>query len=523
MLTKNLKLFFKYHPVFIFIFFGYIFSYFLFGNLTLFYIDRLDNEIVYNHILGNFYRGDYDAAKIFFNGETRIYWLRRLLQPFSLLYIFNTEFAYWTIDIFTKIISYFSFFILAKKFTKNYLIVSISACFFSTLNVFSVWGFLVAAFPYFVYLILFKQNLKLKHYFIAAAIALNSELVHAPYFVFFLLIFMFVFNLLKKEKFKNLILLSAVFYFFILLSNANILYAFIFDGPFHREEIELLGDKFNLKKTIFDFFYLNSFLREEFFTYQLAKEIPYIFFTIIFFPLIFFSKNKQLFKLIFICLVFLIPYSLIQGYDFYLNRYWNPFYYYVYTIFLYSFIFLIVLKSFKKLIPISLIIILLFQINSNFVHFAKKYIEPFKVENFRNYYTFNDYYLKDSYSKIKDEVGDKKVISLWPVDPMVAVMNGINTLDGEHNLYPLSYKKKFYKIIRNELESDQFIKDYYLKWGHRVYAFVSDPDDVKIDFLEAKNQGAHFVISKFLVENENLEMIIQINDVETLYLYKIIN
>lgn len=522
MLKKNFRLFFKYHYFFIFIFTGYIVSYILFGNFTLFYIDRFDNEIVYNHILGNFYRGDYDAAKIFLNGETKIYWLRRLLQPFSLLYIFNTEFAYWSIDIFTKIISYFSFFILAKKFTKNYLIVSISACFFSSLNVFSIWGFLIAAFPYFIYLILYKKDLKFKHYFISALVALNSELVHAPYFIFFLFIFLFAFNLMKREKFKNLLLLSSVFYFFIFLSNSNILYAVLFDGPFHREEIELLGDKFNLKREIFSLFYLNSFLREEFFTYELAKEIPYIFFTIIFFPLIFFSKNKQLLKLVLIFSILWFLLSLVEGHDFYLNKYWNPSYYSIYKIFLYSFIFLIILKSFKKLLPLSLIMILLFQVNSNFVPLAKKYIQPFKVENFRNYYTFKDYYLKDSYSKIKEVVGDKKVISLWPVDPMVAAINGINTLDGEHNLYPLSYKKKFYKIIKNELESNLFFKDYYLKWGHRVYAFVSDQNNVKIDFLEAKKQGANFVITKYLVDNASLKKIIEINGVEILYLYEII-
>ncbi len=522
MRKEDFRLFLKNHPFFIFIFTGYLVSYFIFGNLTLFYIDRLDNEVVYNHVLGNFYKGDYDAAKIFLNGETKIYWLRRLLQPFSLLYIFNTEFAYWTIDILNKLISYFCFFILAKKFTKNYLIISLSACFFATLNVFSIWGFLMAAFPYFVYLILFKNNLKFKHYFIAIVVALNSELVHAPFFILFLFIFLIIFNLVKKENLINLFFLSTVFYFFVLLSNINILYAFLFDGPFHREEIELLGDKFDLKKQVLSLFFLNSFFREKFFTYELAKEIPYIFYTIIFFPLIFFTKNKYLIKLALVCLVLWFSISLTNGQDFYVNKYWNPSYYFVYTIFLYSFIFLTVLISFRKLIFLSFLITILFQINSNFVPFAKKYIEPFKVKNFRNYYTFNDYYLKDSYSKIKNVVGKKKVISLLPVDPMVAAINGINTLDGEHNLYPLSYKKKFYKIIKYELEENSFLKDYYLKWGHRVYAFVSDPTNIKIDFKEAKKQGASYVISKFLIKDIFLEKVLEINNVETLYVYRII-
>ena len=255
--TKNLNRFFKYHFFFFFLFFGYLTSYLIFGSFTLFYIDRLDNEIVWNHILGNFYRGESDAVEIFLNGETKIYWLRRLFHPFSLLYVFNTEFAYWFLDIFSKIVSYLSFYILAKKFTKNYFIVSLSACLFASMNSYSVYGILIAAFPYFVYLILYKVNLNFKHYLITVLTALNSEIVHSPYFFIFLVIFLISFNSITKQKIKNLFFISLVFYIFVLISNSNILYAFIFDGPFHREEIERVVEDFNFYKAITSLFYLN--------------------------------------------------------------------------------------------------------------------------------------------------------------------------------------------------------------------------------------------------------------------------
>ena len=60
-----------------------------------------------------------------------------------------------------------------------------------------------------------------------------------------------------------------------------------------------------------------------------------------------------------------------------------------------------------------------------------------------------------------------------------------------------------------------------MDWGHRVYAFVSDPKNIKINFIEAKKLGANFVISKFTIENEYLENIKTIQGIETLYLYKI--
>ena len=68
--------------------------------------------------------GDVDAIKIFLNGEIKIEYLRRALFPSMFLYSFlNTELAYWIIDILVKVISYYSFFILAKKLIKIYIYV----------------------------------------------------------------------------------------------------------------------------------------------------------------------------------------------------------------------------------------------------------------------------------------------------------------------------------------------------------------------------------------------------------------
>ena len=104
---------------------------------------------------------------------------------------------------------------------------------------------------------------------------------------------------------------------------------------------------------------------------------------------------------------------------------------------------------------------------------------------------------------------------------MVAVMNDIKVIDGEHNLYPISYKKKFYEIIREELQQNSLFQNYYLNWGHRVYAFVDDPKNVRINFVEAKKLGADFVISKYPLNKNELNEIIKISNKENIYLYKI--
>ena len=90
---------------------------------------------------------------------------------------------------------------------------------------------------------------------------------------------------------------------------------------------------------------------------------------------------------------------------------------------------------------------------------------------------------------------------------MSAIVNGIYTIDGYHNVYPLAYKKKFYKIIEDELNNNLKTKKYFKNWGSRVYAFVDDPENIKINFKEAKKVGADYVISKYDLNNDKLSLI----------------
>ena len=142
-------------------------------------------------------------------------------------------------------------------------------------------------------------------------------------------------------------------------------------------------------------------------------------------------------------------------------------------------------------------------------------------KNFQSRYTFKGYYDYENYKYIKSLINDSKTISIG-LDPMVAVINNIGVIDGYHNLYPLSYKKKFRKIIENQLDHYEDIKKYYDLWGNRVYTFVSDPEIIKINFQQAKNLGADYVISKYPISNEILLLICKkCNESNELFLYKI--
>ena len=127
--------------------------------------------------------------------------------------------------------------------------------------------------------------------------------------------------------------------------------------------------------------------------------------------------------------------------------------------------------------------------------------------------------MEQDYKKIKDIVKNERTISIG-YDPMVAIKNDIYTLDGYHALYPLDYKKKFLKIIDKELNKNNLYKKYYNNWGSRVYCFVSDKNNIEINFLEAKKLNAAYVISEYKINNSLLELITS-DFIYNIYLYKI--
>jgi hypothetical protein len=161
----------------------------------------------------------------------------------------------------------------------------------------------------------------------------------------------------------------------------------------------------------------------------------------------------------------------------------------------------------KKLNIIKIFIfssILISQINSSVTPFYKKFI--LKENNYRNIYTFKEYYLHEDYKKLKKIIKNDRVMSIG-VDPMVAIVNNIGTIDGYHNIYPLNYKKKFRKIIENEINVNINLKKYYDNWGSRVYSYVNNPKSILINFSEAKNLGAKYVISNYDINSANLKLV----------------
>ncbi len=497
---------------------SYLFPFILFGKVTTFYHDNLDSVVVYNHVIGKIYRENFNFgySDIFLAGEIKYYYLRHIFKPFVLLYsIFNTELAYWTTNIIFKITCYLSFFQLSKKISKDLFISFLGSILFVCLTSFSTLGFGLAIFPYVLYLIIFKSDLNIKHYFLIIFFGLNTDLIADFFFIPVVLLLTVIINKeVLFQKFSLILKILTIFLICSIITSSNMIFIQLFGETMHRVEFNNQSQDIlkNVYINLVDMFKFPTGLNFTFF-----KLFPY---TIILTPILLlsiFSKEKivkKLFAFIFFLqiLSFLFGVELIVNFrntsdNFFktFNLLWISYYLPIIHALLFIYLASISKKIFSKvLIGLSLISIVLFQLNSSAVPFIKKFI--LKEENYRNIYTFEGYYLSNDYLKIKKIVNDSRVLSVG-LDPMVAVMNDIKVIDGYHSLYPLSYKKKFRKIIENELKNNEFIKNYYDNWGSRIYAFTASPQEDLKNFDEAKKLGAEYVVSKNEIVSDNLSLI----------------
>lgn len=506
----------------------YLFPLVIFGKITLFYHDALDSEIVYNSVLGKIYAGNLDSLKLFLNEEIKIEYLRRLFQPISVFYyLFNPELAYWLIDILFKATSFLSFYILAKKINNVFFVCVLVAGLFASLNDISVQGLGIAIMPYIIYLISFKRNLVFKHFVIISFFGLNTDLTSCVPQILALIILSYILHIGERKKFIfKLFLVLSIFMFFIFISNLNLIYGQLRFNDSHRlsfvyESIPLLNNFFLTLKGMIKI--PNDF------NWTLIKLFPEFTIYTIILILSFFKIDKKISQIL--LLLFSINFvnfftnteivTSIRNASNGLFKTFHIEYITFFNLLLFPLLLLLILKKHLKFkrefIFCFIFLILIKQISPSITPLVKKYY--LKELDYRNIYTFSGYYMFKDYSKIKELVKNKKVISVG-YDPMIAVMNDIHAIDGYHNMYPLSYKIKFREIINKELKKNSELKKNYDDWGSRVYASFSDSNNIELNFLKAKNLGADFVISKHEIKSSEIDLI-ENKFKNKIFLYKI--
>jgi len=531
--------------------------------------DNLDITVVGDHIISKIYKGDFASIGYFLSGEIKWYYFEKLFYPINILhYILDDKLFYFTNDILKKLIPYFSFYLLAKYLKISRFNSALAAVLYSTiLYIDSPLGLGMAFLPYILYLLLKKNSLDKKHYFVLFFIGLNSALLHD----FFSFIFLIPLTFILKTQNRNLkiyIQIFSVIFIACILSNIHLIVGTVFGETIQRvewvtKEASILASFLGSFKYLFHINFAHPLF---------IFHIPLALLSLTLFILAILSKQKNI-RLTFLFIIFIIILKIIMNYNIIDNLFIVPFEFlkgYNFSrvlsritplLLVILFIFLISNLKYKKLknflyflsilsiisvqikIPTPVITQYLLkknmstekfeEIKKNFV--KKNYINFIKIVFDKNNYvknnmsfknstnkTFDNYYMFKEYAYIKNIVKDSRVMSVG-LDPMVAVMNDIRVIDGYHTIYPLSYKIKFRKIIEKELDKNINFKNYYDLWGSRVYAFHNDKNNILLNFQVAKKLKAEYIISRFPIKNNELENIcVECNNTNYLFLYKIL-
>ena len=545
----------------------YLFSFIVFETVVINSHDNLEIDVVSDRVISKILLGDFNSYKIFLSGEFKWHYLDRIFYPINLLNtVLSDKQFYFFQEITEKVISYFSFYLLGKFLFKNKTYSILGALFYATLvNDISYPAptIFMPFMPYLLYLLISKDQFRLKHLAIIFFVGLNSSLVfdYLPMitmiiFAYFIrsqknykILFSFMVTLslsmiiagipliisvlgeplqrttVTKEGLLNIITMEINYLHRMLLPNKM---QGIFDLPVNLLKLLILVSCFFLKNKKINLFLLFFFL------IYLSKILVSSDFSQIIFNnfLVFlkgfnFSRIGNVMPLLFSILLigalnvnkkkifknFLITLIITSAV---LNQLYVPTNEFT-KIFLKENLkkeSLKLLKEKYKNVSIKEIIDIV-KVKENFKH--KNIVFDLKTNN-----SFDSFFKFNAYKKIKLLVGSKRVASIG-ANPMIAAMNDINVIDGYHTVYHLSYKKKFRKIIAKELDQNNTLKDYYDNWSNRVFMFYSDENNLLFDFGEAKNLGAAFIISSFPIKNEGLESNCLLCDKNNkIYLYKII-
>lgn len=132
--------------------------------------------------------------------------------------------------------------------------------------------------------------------------------------------------------------------------------------------------------------------------------------------------------------------------------------------------------------------------------------------------SYHNFYAEKQFKEIAEFIGLQKsnyrVLSLG-MHPGISQFNGFYTLDGYIPNYDRNYKRTFRKIIKDEIEKNEEVRDYYDHWGSRVYLFTAadigyvnvSGNDIELKNLDfntnaMKELGGKYIISAVKIDTQ---------------------
>ncbi len=488
--------------------------------------DNLDGEIVHNYIIGQFFGGNYEATKLALNGEVPFFTLSRVTQPLTFLYVILDAWkAYAVTDLVVRIIAFCGIYLLARHFLLSPLLATLLSLQFSVSISHTAFLFTVSGLPLLLYLfVLTSKSSKLGLLIPLLIFFVSSNISITLSGIFFAICLPFFFFGLSLRLDKKLALAFLFFCLGLIFGNSGLILSYPFnDQVFHRTEWPAFRPYLPFFLTFLDT--LRGLISSTTGDHVSLNLAPLILLFLVLLLSRGFRTRAPVFFILLICIYAFETFIATGASNFvrelvpFLRYFQVQRFYFLYSVL----IFLGVIVSLKGYSKNSLVLYFAILVGIVFNLMQTPHLkEPLRLlAGKKPMESFNEYYKRADYGNIKAIVGDSPVLSV-SIDPMVAPMNGIRSIDGYYSLYPLEYKRRFRLVIAEGLKVSGREK-YYDEWGSRVYTFYEPgPPDV-IDFCEAERIGARYVIStKTLTNSVVLKHVEFAGSGTTMLLYKII-
>lgn len=449
--------------------------------------DNLDSNVINAKILkesGEYFSSNSEIIEQPLSGLPRISFGSELSIQTFINYIFNTYNAYVINVILIQLFAFLGMvLLLRKKYTDgNTLIIYSIAIIFSQLNFWPHAGLSVAGLPLLYYAYLIYNEKRLLSLAIVLFYVLYSSFVLTGMFLIAMFGFLIIYKIIKKEKAMNDIVFVSILTSLYLVAEYRLVIS-TFIPVFISHRTEFVAPTFNLSQAF------SVFLKMVFQEYGHNVKMPEIIIistVIMFISIKYIIRKDDIIKvigtIIFIALLSVtmqssFVYGLTSQIDVLKTIQLQRFYWLLPSLF--YILFFLVLDNFWRKKWGTLVIIVLFIQFVYVAHTNTNWRQIIKTEIFKQeagVLTYKQFYSPELYQEIRDYIdkdqSNYRVVSLG-LQPAAALYSGFYTIDGYFANYPLAYKRKFYKIIEDELNKNEIARKYFQNFGS-VVILLSD-------------------------------------------------
>lgn len=506
--------------------------------------DQLDGEVL-NYIYGAKYLfTNTDVIPEFMNGMH----VSSMTPPAPLgvlfYKIFSPFWAYAIMHLFSVVVGFVGFFLLAKKITEHPIISFLTACIFIYLPFYPVYGLSVLGQPLLIWAlwqIFDKKPLRYLYYFCIFLYAAGSSFALVGYAWILLLCIALIILLVRHKPIKEMAGAFLILLGTYVVCNMQLIGTFLGLGgasySLHREEMVVVA-----REDCWDYF-LEIFLEGANYAQSYNGVIAIMALGILLLnPIwnVLVRKNKcsrnyflllGLFGLTVVISVLTVLWKApwvvecrvaIGGVFKYFQAdrisWLLPVCWYMILALCLHMIWVEWKKMWGMRYLVSLVcIVLLCSVvyeNSTIYHNLRLMIFP----DTYNLMDWDEFYAEDVYEQVEEYIGkDKstyKTVSLG-ITPAAALYNGFYCLDGYSNMYSLEYKHQFREVMAKELEKLEELRAYFDTWGNRCYLFNAETgnymlidkhsgasyENLELDTAKLYEMGARYLFSAMPIDN----------------------